>query len=174
MRPVLVFVAVMAVMAAAPVQAEVTVSGPGGFSVTENFHTTASPEKLWSVLVVPSRWWDAEHTWSGDAANLSLEAKAGGCWCETLAGGGSARHMAVDFVDPNKTLRMRGALGPLGTLAVTGVMGFAIAAEGTGATITLSYQVGGFVPVDLQPLAPQVDAVLSTQMTRLKAAAEAP
>jgi len=28
--------------------------------------------------------------------------------------------------------------------------------------------------VDLAPLAPEVDAVLSTQMTRLKAAAEAP
>jgi len=172
MRPVLVFVVVMALMASA--RAEVTVAGPGGFTVMESFHTGASPEKLWAVLVTPARWWDAEHTWSANPANLTLDAKAGGCWCETLPKGGSAQHMAVDFVEPGKTLRMRGALGPLGTLAVTGVMGIAIVPEGGGAVVTLSYQVGGFVPVDLAPLAPEVDAVLSTQMTRLKAAAEAP
>lgn len=173
MRPVLVFAAVMAVMAAVPAQAEVTVSGPGGFTVTESFHTTASPEKIWAVLVAPARWWDAEHTWSGDVTNMTLDAKAGGCWCEALPGGGSAQHMAVEFVEPGRTLRLRGALGPLGTLAVTGVMGFVIAPEDGGATVTLSYQVGGFVPVDLQPLASVVDGVLSAQMTRLKAAAEA-
>jgi uncharacterized protein YndB with AHSA1/START domain len=142
--------------------------------VAESFHTTASPQKVWAVLVTPARWWDAEHTWSGIPANMTLDAKAGGCWCEALPNGGSAQHMAVEFVDPAKTLRLRGALGPLGTLAVTGVMGFVIAPEGTGATVTLSYQVGGFVPVNLAPLAPQVDAVLSAQMTRLKAEAEKP
>lgn len=172
MRPVLVFLAVMAFMATA--RAEVTVAGLGGFTVSENFHTTATPVRLWSVLVTPSRWWDAEHTWSGNPANLTLEPKAGGCWCETLPGGGSAQHMAVDFVDPGKTLRMRGALGPLGVLAVMGVMGIVIAPEGADTTVTLSYQVGGFVPVDLAPLAPDVDAVLSAQMTRLKAEAEKP
>jgi uncharacterized protein YndB with AHSA1/START domain len=170
MRPVLVFVAVMACMA--PARAEVTVAGPGGFTVTESFHTTASPMKVWAALVVPSRWWDSEHSWSGNAANLSLDAKAGGCWCETLPGGGSAQHMTVEFVDPGKTLRMRGALGPLGTLAVTGVMGIIIAPDGAGATVTLSYQVGGFTPVNLETVAPDVDTVLSAQMTRLKAVAE--
>jgi uncharacterized protein YndB with AHSA1/START domain len=174
MRPVLVFASVIAFMAVLQAQADVTVAGPGGFTVTESFHTTAPPEKIWAVLVVPSRWWDAEHTWSGVVTNMTLDAKAGGCWCETLPNGGSAQHMAVEFVDPGKTLRLRGALGPLGTLAVTGVMGFGIAAEGDGAIVTLSYQVGGFVPVDLQPLAPEVDGVLSAQMVRLKAEAEKP
>lgn len=172
MRPVLVFVGVMALMAAA--RADVTVAGPGGFSVTENFHTNAAPMKVWSVLVTPSRWWDGEHSWSGNAANLSLDAKAGGCWCETLPGGGSAQHMTVEFVEPGKTLRMRGALGPLGALAVTGIMGIAITPEGAGSVVTLSYQVGGFTPVNLQPLAPDVDAVLALQMTRLKTEAEKP
>jgi hypothetical protein len=174
MRSVLVFVGVMAFMAALPVRADVTVSGPAGFTVTESFHTTASPEKIWAVLVVPSRWWDGEHTWSGVVTNMTLDAKAGGCWCETLPNGGSAQHMAVEFVDPPKTLRLRGALGPLGTLAVTGVMGFGIAPESGGAVVTLSYQVGGLVPVDLSPLAPEVDGVLSAQMTRLKTEAEKP
>ena len=110
----------------------------------------------------------------GSASNLTLEAKAGGCWCETLGKGGSVQHMAVDFVDPDKTLRMRGALGPLGSLAVTGVMGIAIKADGSGSSVTMSYQVSGVVPVDLQSVAPDVDTVLAAQMTRLKAAIEAP
>jgi hypothetical protein len=60
-------------------------------------------------------------------------------------------------------------------LAVTGVMGIAIEAQiGGGNSVTLSYQVSGFVPVDLQGVAPDVDTVLAAQMTRLKAAIEAP
>jgi uncharacterized protein YndB with AHSA1/START domain len=164
----------LAILAATPAFADVTASAPGGFAVKEVFQTSATPAKVWAVLVTPSRWWDSEHTWSGNAANLSLEAKAGGCWCETLPGGGSAQHMAVDFVDPNKTLRMRGALGPLGTLAVTGVMGISIAPDGAGSSVTMTYLVGGYIPVDIQGLAPDVDQVLAAQMLRLKAAAEGP
>jgi uncharacterized protein YndB with AHSA1/START domain len=164
----------LALLAAMPAKAEVTASAPGGFAVTESFQTSASPAKVWAALVAPSRWWDSAHTWSGSAANLTLEARAGGCWCETLPGGGSAQHMAVDFVDVGKTLRMRGELGPLGTLAVTGVMGIAITPDGAGSNVTLSYQVGGYIPVDIQNIAPSVDTVLEAQMARLKTAAEAP
>ena len=47
-------------------------------------------------------------------------------------------------------------------------------ADGAGSSVTLSYQVGGYIPVDIQNVAPSVDAVLAEQMTRLKAAAEKP
>jgi uncharacterized protein YndB with AHSA1/START domain len=164
----------LAVLAATPVWAEVTAASPVGFTVRESFQTAAPPQKVWALLVIPARWWDSEHTWSGSAANLTLDARAGGCWCETLGKDGSVQHMTVDFVDPGKTLRMRGAIGPLGSLAVTGVMGIAIEAQGGGSSVTLSYQVSGFVPVDLQGVAPDVDTVLAAQMTRLKAAIEAP
>lgn len=171
MRAVLIL---LAVLAAAPVRAEVTASSAAGFTVRERFQTAATPEKIWAMLITPARWWDSEHTWSGSAANLTLDARAGGCWCETLGQGGSVQNMSIDFVDPPKTLRMRGALGPLGSLAVTGVMGIAIEAQDGGNAVTLSYQVSGFVPVDLQGVAPDVDTVLAAQMTRLKAAIEAP
>jgi uncharacterized protein YndB with AHSA1/START domain len=158
----------------APVHAEVMASAPGGFAVKENFQTAATPARVWAVLVTPARWWDSEHTWSGSAANLTLEARAGGCWCETLPDGGSAQHMAVDFVEPGRTLRMRGTLGPLGALAVTGVMGVSIEPDGAGSSVTLTYLVGGYIPVDIQSIAPSVDTVLAAQMARLKAAAEVP
>ncbi len=57
----------------------------------------------------------------GSAANLSLEARAGGCWCERLADGGSVEHLRVLLVSPGRMLRMRGALGPFQGLAVDGV-----------------------------------------------------
>jgi len=164
----------LALLAAAPAHAEVMASAPGGFAVKESFQTAAAPATVWAILVVPSRWWDSEHTWSGSAANLTLEPKAGGCWCETLPDGGSAQHMAIDFVEPGKTLRMRGTLGPLGSLAVTGVMGISIAPDGAGSSVTLTYLVGGYIPVDIQSIAPSVDTVLAAQMARLKAAAESP
>lgn len=164
----------LAVLAATPAGAEVVAAGPGGFAVLESFQTSATPARLWSMLVTPSRWWDNEHTWSGSAANLSLDARAGGCWCEVLPGGGSAQHMVVELVNPGKALRLRGALGPLGTLAVIGLMGIAIEPDGGGSKLTLSYQVGGYIPIDIQGVAPSLDEVLSTQMSRLKAAAEAP
>ena len=58
-------------------------------------------------------WWDSSHTFSGNAENLSIDDKAGGCFCENLENGGSVRHLEVVFVDPGKTLRMIGGLGPL-------------------------------------------------------------
>ncbi|MBV9548182.1 MAG: SRPBCC family protein [Alphaproteobacteria bacterium] len=161
-------------LATVPAQADVTVAAPGGFTVKEVVHVTAAPARVWAMLIAPSRWWDSEHTWSGSAANLTFEARAGGCWCETLENGGSAQHMTVEFVDPPKTLRLRGALGPLGALAVVGVMGITLEAEGEGSIVTLSYQVGGAVPVDLSAIAPDVDQVLSAQTARLKEVAEAP
>jgi hypothetical protein len=167
-------VGLLALLAAAPVHAEVMASAPGGFAVKESFQTSAAPARIWAVLVAPSRWWDSAHTWSGSAANLTLEPRAGGCWCEALPDGGSAQHMAVDFVEPGKTLRMRGTLGPLGALAVTGVMGISITPEGAGSSVTLTYLVGGYIPVDIQSIAPSVDTVLAEQMARLKAAAEMP
>jgi hypothetical protein len=161
-------------LAAQPLQAEILAAAPTGFTVRESFQSVAPAAKIWEALLAPARWWDDAHTWSGNAANMTLEPKAGGCWCETLANGGSVQHMTVDFLDPEKTLRLRGALGPLGSLAVTGVMGVAIESSGAGSKLTLSYQVSGSVPVDLQGIAADVDAVLAEQTARLKAAAEKP
>ena len=76
------------------------------------------------------RWWDPAHTWSGSARNLKLEPKAGGCFCEKLADGGSVQHGRVIFAQPGKLLRLEGALGPLQDMAVTGVLSFNLAPDG--------------------------------------------
>ena len=46
-------------------------------------------------LLTPEAWWDGQHTYSGDAKNLSLRAVPGGCFCERLADGDLARGLWV-------------------------------------------------------------------------------
>src|SRR3984893_5474554 len=101
-----------------------TVSDVASNGVTSKIdtHIAASPDKVYAALIEPARWWSSDHTFSGDANNLHLEARAGGCWCETLPNGGSVMHSTVVYVNPGKTLRLRGALGPLQELAVTGAL----------------------------------------------------
>ncbi len=60
------------------------------------------------------RWWDPAHTFSGQAANLTIDPRAGGCFCETLTTG-SVQHMIVSHIDAPRMLVLQGGLGPLGT-----------------------------------------------------------
>ena len=113
----------------------------------------------------------------GDSKNLSLDATAGGCFCETLPDGGSVEHLRVVYVEPGKTLRLRGALGPLQSMAVAGAMTFSFEASGPSddvTQITLTYTVGGYYPGGLDILAEAVDGVLRGQLERLAAYVEMP
>src|SRR5687768_18231554 len=65
---------------------------------------------VWAALLRPAGWWNGEHTYSGNPANLSLDPVAGGCFCEAVpgAGGGPAgqvEHMRVIYLAPYSTLR---------------------------------------------------------------------
>jgi len=119
-------------------------------------------------------WWNPDHTYSGDSKNMSLEATAGGCLCEQLPDGGSVEHMHVLFVDPGKTLRLSGGLGPLQEMAVNGAMTFHLEASGAVTQVTLTYVVSGYRADGMAMLAEPVDAVLAGQLTRLKAYLDAP
>ncbi|WP_283404824.1 SRPBCC family protein [Novosphingobium panipatense] len=160
-----------------PAVAKVAQVASAGFVVRHIVQVTASPEEAWAVLTRPSVWWDAEHTWSGEAANLSLDARAGGCFCEILpaksgdkAGGrGSVEHLRVIYAEPGRALRMMGALGPLQSEALTGTLTFQLKPDpsGTSTQILLEYVVGGYARTAFNQLAPAVDGVLANQMKRL-------
>jgi uncharacterized protein YndB with AHSA1/START domain len=147
--------------------AEVADSGPGGFTVKHTITVAAPAAKAWAALIQPRGWWDSQHTWSGDAANLSLAATPGGCFCEKLPNGGGAHHMTVIFVDPGKLLRMTGGLGPLQDMAVTGVMTLKLSEAQGKTTLELSYKIGGYAP-GLADLARPVDGVVAEQFARWK------
>jgi len=143
-----------------------------GFEVRETAHTTASPEQVYAALLQPAHWWNSDHTFSRSAANLVLDARAGGCWCETLPNGGSVEHLRVVYVAPGKTLRLRGALGPFQGLAVDGAMTWSIQSVPGGTDISVSYVVGGYVKDGFDELSKAADRVLAEQLLRLKKLAD--
>ena len=65
-------------------------------------------------------------------------------------------------------LRLDGALGPLQNMAVTGVLSFALAPDGPGTRVTMTYRVAGALTMDSTKLAPLVDQVMGIQLNRLR------
>ncbi len=159
---------VLAAMLDAAANAAVVAVAGGGFTVRLTEHVAAAPDAVYATLIKPASWWSAAHTFSGDAGNLSLEPKAGGCWCERLPGGGSAMHMMVVYAQPGKLLRLRGALGPFQGSAVDGAMTWALKATGAGTDVTLTYTLGGYNSEGFVQWARAVDGVLNGQLARLK------
>ena len=90
-----------------PAHGAVKDAAPNGFSVVESVHIAAPPDIVYAELIQPAHWWSSEHTFSHSAANLTLDAKAGGCWCEMLANG-SVQHLVVVFASPSRNLRSSG------------------------------------------------------------------
>lgn len=114
------------------------------------------------------RWWDAAHSWSGDSANLSLDPRAGGCFCEKLPGGGSVKHGEVIFARPGSLLRLDAALGPFQEMAVQGVLSFRFEPDGQATRVTVHYRVFGLIPAEPATLAPHVNTMLEGQMHRFR------
>lgn len=171
MRKSTIFVAtVVAAAFTVPAQAEVEAADESGFIVTGSALINASPEAVWTVLVNPAQYWNPEHSWSLDTANMTLDPVAGGCFCESLRDGGSAEHMRVINAAPGKYLALRGALGPLQAEALTGVLIVTlVSAEEGGTTLSWRYTVGGYAQFPLMELSRAVDGVIAGQMLSLAA-----
>jgi len=149
---------------AAPAGAEVASATPGGFEVRESAEIALAPDAAYKRFLRVGDWWSSEHSFSGDAHNMHIDARVGGCWCETLPTGGGVRHMQLVYLAPGRTLRFVGGLGPLQGMAVSGVMTVTFASAPGGSKVSLSYSVGGYVADGLLALAPAVDGVLGAQL----------
>jgi hypothetical protein len=156
------------ILSAAPAAGEVVDSAPGGFTLKIVLEVEAPAAKAYSSLIDAGAWWDPVHTFSGHASNLTLEATAGGCFCEKLPSGGSVQHLTVVYADPGRLLRLNGGLGPMQDMAVAGSLSFAIAESAGKSTVTLTYKVGGYLPGGFDAMAKAVDGVLTGAMQRLK------
>ncbi|MDP2479654.1 MAG: SRPBCC domain-containing protein [Candidatus Palauibacterales bacterium] len=151
---------------AAPAAAQVP---PNGFVVRHETRIDAALARVYDALVAEiGEWWNPEHTFSGDARNLSLDDRPGGCLCEELAGGGGVEHLRVVYVDPPRVLRLSGALGPLQGSALVGTLTWTLAEADGGTRLELTYAVGGFLEGGFEGVAPAVKSVLAGQMSRLK------
>jgi uncharacterized protein YndB with AHSA1/START domain len=170
----LAFATVIAALALpAAASAAVTAVNAEGFRLTSSYEVATSPDKVWAALIEPGRWWNPQHSWFGNPGrDFRLEARPGGCFCESGPDGG-AMHMTVTFVKPGRQLNLWGALGPLGMEGAAG--GMTVKLDPTGATstrLTVTYTVGGYLTGGAEKWAPLVDGVLGEQFGRLERYAE--
>ena len=163
---------------ATPASAEVIDPTETGFVSRLAVEVKAAPADVWKSLIAPNLWWNKAHTYSGDAANLYLDAQAGGCFCEKLPLGkdaapnsrnGSAEHMRVIHAAPGRVLRLSGGLGPLQSEPVGGVLTVTLKPTVAGTRILWEYVVGGFMRYKVVEIAPAVDKVLTGQLASLAA-----
>ena len=162
-----IFASILA-FTANPTYAEVTALANHGFTIQNQIDTPVSALEAWDYLVNDvDQWWPKDHSWWGDEGTFSIDAKAGGCFCE-IAGQRSAQHMMVSFVDQGKLLRMTGGLGPLQGMGMFGALNWQFSPSERGTTITLTYQVNGVVEGGFEKLAPIVDKVQAQQLNQLK------
>jgi uncharacterized protein YndB with AHSA1/START domain len=151
-----------------PVLADVVDSAANGFTLKTTLTIQASPADVYRRLLRVGDWWDSAHTYSGDSHNLTIEEKAGGCFCEKTAGQSAVKHMEVVRFDPGKTLVMTGGLGPLQSMGVAAAMTIQISAVEGGTKMEVTYAVGGYFAGGLNTLAVPVDSVFKGQFVRLK------
>lgn len=162
------FVVLIVTCVTTVVHAEVKDAEPNGFTVRNQVVVAADRQTVYKAAIDNvGDWWSSDHTVSGSAANMYIDARIPGCFCETLGDGSGLIHMTVSFVNPGVMLRLTGGLGPLGLMGVTGNMTWEFDETSDGTVVTLQYAVGGYMPGGLDSIAPAVDGVLVEAMTRL-------
>lgn len=152
---------------ASPAMAEVKSASPVGFELEAKAVLPVPPDEAYAALTRIGAWWDSAHTYSGRASNLTLDARAGGCFCEGIPDGdGAIEHMRVVYVQPGRTLRLQGGLGPLQAEGVAGTLTWSLRPVAGGTEVVQTYVVGGYVRGGADRIAPLVDQVLGGQLTR--------
>lgn len=163
----------MAMMVGELARGEVVDISSSGFTSRNTAVIAAPPMTVYVRLLDDvGKWWNPDHTYSKNAANLTVEGRAGGLFLERLPGGGSVLHFTVTNAEPGKLLRMSGAMGPLQVSGVAGSLTWQFSPEGTGARVELIYAVGGYLPGGFEKIAPLADKVLGELLERLKAYVE--
>lgn len=156
--------AVVSSAMALPTLAAVKDATPSGFTLENSAEVPADPATTWRALINEvDAWWPKDHSWWGQASKFTIDARAGGCFCEK-AGDQQAQHMQVAFADPGKLLRMTGGLGPLQGMGLSGTLEFRLTPVTGGTRIVLWYRAGGYTPDDISKFAPVVDQVQALQL----------
>lgn len=162
-----VLVAATALLAAGSARAEVTSTWEAGIRLENKVAIAAPPDRVYAALGDIGKWWDSEHTYTGDAANMTIALEPGACFCERFAKGGGVKHGEVVLAWPGQVLRIHGAFGPLQDEGPAGALTFTLKAVEGGTQVTQTYNAGGLRP-EMVANAPLFDQVIGGQLTRFK------
>lgn len=89
------------------------------------------------------KWWNGNHTYTLDAANMHFRTEPGGGLYEKLEGNGWVQHLTMVYYAPGKEIRLAGGLGPLQQMAVSGIMTISFKSGEKGTLVSLIYKVEG-------------------------------
>jgi hypothetical protein len=155
-------------MIANPVEAQVHSVGAQGFEVrVAKTSAKSSIETSQAFVKNIGKWWSGDHTWSGKAANLSLDLER--CvLIEELGDGGFCRHMELAHYEPGKLIRLTGGLGPLKEMGLDGTLTIRFTEKEGQTLIEAKYAVHGYSPNGFEALSSMVHQVLDLQFERLK------
>lgn len=166
-------IAALAALAFAPwAQAEVKDAAGNGFTTVNEVVIDTERARAWVDALDIGKWWSSDHTVSGDASRMRIQAVPLGCFCESLGEEAGVVHLTVTSVMPTVLLRMTGGLGPLGLRGVSGNMIWEFGDAGAGTRVRFTYTVGGYMAGGLDQVAGAVDNVIGEALDRLKAYAE--
>jgi hypothetical protein len=146
---------------------EILFQDQSGFALRHEVSTTLAPGEVWDRLLEPNTWWDPEHTYSGDAANLSLADEAGAYWREDWSGG-SVLHGQILLMKTGEQLVLSAPFGPLMATGARCIWSITLTPDGQGGTtIQSTHRVVGAPGTGLEELAGPVDFVMGNGLRRL-------
>ncbi|MEO1656761.1 MAG: hypothetical protein AAFR65_03495 [Pseudomonadota bacterium] len=147
--------------------AEVLSSNEAGFTLSHQASSSLAPEELWDRLMAPSTWWADDHTYSGDASNISDLGEAGSAWREDWETG-SVVHGRVLLVKGGEELVLSAPFGPLLYTGAECIWAIKLSpGEDGGTLITSSHTVVGGEGTGIKDLAPAVDFVMGAGIASL-------
>lgn len=152
----------LSLVAAGPAAAEVVARHADGFTLRFAVPMETSAGDVVLALDDIGSWWDGAHTYSGDAANLSLSLDSGACFCEALPDGSKFEHGRVVVLD-DEHLALDAPLGPLKGRASKADLTFSWPDAGAGAMVTMTFVVEGS---GLGSFADGVNGVMAVQFAR--------
>lgn len=152
----------------ASANADVIAASSGHYTLRHEAVSPLAPDAIWNRLVHPETWWSPAHSYSGDAANLSLDLRAGGLWKEEWNGGAVA-HGTVLYINPGEQLRLSAPFGPLQSMAVNVVWTITVLPEGSGSRVIFDEVANGSDASNLDKIAGAVDGVKAEAIARLVA-----
>lgn len=101
-------------LGAAHLAAEVVDSAAAGFTVRDTLTVKTAPNVVYRNIVGHvGDWWDSKHTFSGDAGNLTIDEKPGGCFCEKLPDGDGAKLTVTYAVGGYSPAGLNAMAGPV-------------------------------------------------------------